>query len=91
MHLRENGNVVLSTDAAARLGNVDFSERDLIEYHRASRTATVLFDGKNLDAWSSGGEAAKWSIEAGDLSCPVQGVPSTQVSRRDRRPVLCAG
>jgi hypothetical protein len=51
-----NGNLVLSTDNDAQLGNLSFSEGDLVEYDISSKTASLFFDGSlfgeemNIDA-----------------------------------------
>ena len=45
VHLLNNGNIVLSTDADATLGGLDFSEFDLVEYNRSIGNASIYFDG----------------------------------------------
>lgn len=40
--------------------------------------AIVLFDGTNLDAWTSGGEAAKWAVEGGAMTVNGSGAIQTR-------------
>jgi hypothetical protein len=56
LSILDNGNLVLSTDNDAQLGNLSFSEGDLVEYDLSSKTASLFFDGSlfgeemNIDA-----------------------------------------
>ncbi len=45
LFLLDNGNIILSTSGAARLGGLTFEDEDLVEYNPASRTASLYFDG----------------------------------------------
>ena len=45
VHVLANGNIVLSTAAAATLGGLTFGKDDLIEYNPTTDTATLYFDG----------------------------------------------
>ncbi len=45
VHIRENGNLILSTENNAQLGGLSFSDRDLIEYNPTTMTASIFFDG----------------------------------------------
>ena len=43
LHVRSNGNVILSTDGTATLGGLTFRDGDLVEYNPGSNTATLFF------------------------------------------------
>jgi hypothetical protein len=55
-YVRSNGNIILSTVDAGRIGGLNFSEGDLIEYNLGTDTATLFLDGtlfiaaSNIDA-----------------------------------------
>jgi hypothetical protein len=45
VHVLGNGHLILSTDKAATLGGLSFTDRDLVEYDLATDTASLFFDG----------------------------------------------
>jgi len=45
VHVLANGNIVLSTAAAATLGGLSFGKDELVEYNPTTGTATLYFDG----------------------------------------------
>ncbi|MCH8046992.1 MAG: lamin tail domain-containing protein, partial [Planctomycetes bacterium] len=53
VHVRDNGNIILSTTSGATLGGLTFRDGDLIEYNPAEDTATLLISedafGNNVD------------------------------------------
>ena len=50
VHLMDDGNLVLSTDAPATLGGLGFTEGDLVEYDPLADTATLFLDGALFSA-----------------------------------------
>ncbi len=47
--IMDNGHVLLSTTRSERLGGLQFSKGDLIEYDRINDVATLYFDDANMD------------------------------------------
>ena len=47
-HVRENGNIVLSTTGNASLGSIRFGKDDLVEYNPTTDSAWVIFEGANI-------------------------------------------
>ena len=65
VHLLENGHLVLSTDANATLGGLNFTPDDFVDYDPVSDTAVLYFDGGLFSA----AENVR-SVHVGDGSGP---------------------
>lgn len=48
VYVRENGNILLSTDGSATLGGLSFNADDVVEYNPNTNTATLFFNGNNF-------------------------------------------
>ena len=48
VYIRDNGNIILSTNGDATLGGISFVDGDLVEYDPSTNTATLFFDESNF-------------------------------------------
>lgn len=56
--VRDNGNIVLATEAGATLGGLTFGADDLVEYNPNTNTASLYFDGSSIFALNEDIDAA---------------------------------